>query len=142
MLSENLQIYHDTFDLVKALYQYIDKVPRALRYGEYGHTVSLALDSLDMIYVANSDKEERYWALTRFLQITGGVRSRIRLFGELRYLSPRQISYLSRLIDVVQKQARGWKNSQARAAASRQCGSAIDDDKMELPLARAKDFGI
>lgn len=135
MLSENLQIYHDTFDLCKALYQYMDKVPRSLRYGEYGHTLSMSLDALDMVYVANSDRSERYWSLTRFLQITGGIRSRVRLFGELRCLSARQTAYLCRLIDKVQKQAHGWRNTLSRATEPRQGGSDVAQcDKMELPL--------
>lgn len=124
MLSEQLQIYRDTYELAKAMYGYYNNVPKALRYGEYGHALSMTLDALDMIYVANSDVAERYWALTRYLQLAGGVRARIRLFGELQYLSPKQSTYLLRIIEKVQKQATGWRNSQARAAEPRQGGSA------------------
>lgn len=125
MLSEELQIYRDTYELAKALYRYYKNIPKALRFGEYGHVLSMALDALDMIYVANSDAAERYWALTRYLQLVGGIRARVRLFGELMYLSPKQSTYLCLLVEKVQKQATGWRNSQARAAESRQGGSAV-----------------
>ena len=125
MLSEDLQIYRDTYELAKALYRYYNNIPKGLKYGEYGHVLSMALDALDMIYVANSDVAERYWALTRYLQLVGGIRARIRLFGELSYLSPKQSTCLLRIVEKVQRQATGWRNSQARAAESRQGGRAV-----------------
>ena len=124
MPSEKLQIYRDTYLLVQQLYKYINNVPKHLRYGEYGHAVSMALDALDLIYVANMYPQDRYTTLAKFLQLIGGVRSRIRLFGELRYLSIKQSSCLALMIDTVYKQAAGWRNSSqhARTVELRQHG--------------------
>lgn len=85
MLTENLTIYRDTFELCRLMMLYLDSVPRSHRFGEYGRAVSMALDALDMIYVANSSIEERPAALTRYLQIVGGVRSRVRLFTVVKH---------------------------------------------------------
>lgn len=74
----------------------------------------MSLDALDAIYVANSDETNRPEVLSRFLQLIGGVRSRIRLFTELKYLSPKQSVNLQLLIDSVSKQATGWRNSSLR----------------------------
>lgn len=111
MLSENLQIYRDCYELAKALMTGESQVPKQLRYGEYGRAVSMSLDALDMVYVANSDIMERPAALTRMLQLLGGVRSRVRLMGELRHLSVRRTAYLMTLIDRVSRQATGWRNA-------------------------------
>lgn len=111
MITESLQIYRDTFDLARQLLTYQANVPKVVRYGEYGKAISLACEAMDMIYVANSDKSERLWALTRYLQMIGGVRSRVRLLEESRFLSVRQATVLMRTIDKVQKQATGWRKS-------------------------------
>ena len=134
MLSENLQIYKDTYDLVRQMYRYMNNVPKHVRYGEYGHAVSMVLDALDLIYVANSDMDGRVGTLTRYLQLIGGIRSRVRLFGELQYLSVRQATILCTMMEKCSRQATSWRNSsQARTTEPRQGGRAdIPRDEMEL----------
>lgn len=73
MLSENLQIFRDTYELCAQMYKAMPDVPKHARYGEYGHAVSMSLEALDQIYVANSDREQRPAALTRYLQLIGGA---------------------------------------------------------------------
>ena len=111
MLSENLQIFRDTYELCVQMYKAMPDVPKHARYGEYGRAVSMSLEALDQIYVANSDREQRPAALTRYLQLIGGVRSRVRLFKELKVLSVRQTVNMMYLIDKVFKQATGWRNA-------------------------------
>ena len=119
MLSEHLQIYRDTYELAKELMEYSSRVPKPIRFGEYGRAVSMSLDALDAIYVANSDTKERPAALTRILQLLGGVRSRVRLLSELGYVPPRKQTHLMLVLDKISKQALGWRNasqSQSRGA--------------------------
>ena len=111
MLSEDLQIYRDTYQLCKLMYGYMKDVQKQARYGEYGRAVSMALDALDLIYVANGSRQERIAVLTRYLQLIGGVRSRVRLFGELGLLPAKRTVNLMYLIDKVSKQATGWRNA-------------------------------
>ena len=56
MLSEDLQIYRDTFELCKQLCQYSQYVPKHWRYGEYGRAVSMSLDDYDGIININMKK--------------------------------------------------------------------------------------
>lgn len=110
MLSELLPIYRDTYILCQALFQGINNVPKFLRYGEYGKAISLAMEALDLIYIANSKIEGRNNVLRKYLITIGGVRSRIRLFGDLKYLTIKKQTYLMKLIDKIVKQAIGWRN--------------------------------
>ncbi len=114
MLTENLQIYKDTKELAKQLLIYQPNVPRIARYGEYGKAVSLVCEAMDMIYVANSSVVERLQSLTRYLQMIGGVRSRVSLLTETKALSQRQGTTLMLMIDKVSKQAMGWRNASQR----------------------------
>ena len=59
MLSEDLQIYRDTYELCRLMYAYMKDVEKSARYGEYGRAVSMALEALDQIYVANIDRQGR-----------------------------------------------------------------------------------
>ena len=110
MLSEDLPIYKATFDLIKQMYVYQNNVPKQLRYGEYGKAQSMAFQALDLIYCANSNIQMRSNYLTKYLQLMGGVRSRLKLFSEIRALPIKQVTYLLRLVDGVTKQAIGWRN--------------------------------
>ena len=137
MLTENLTIYRDTFELCRLMMLYLDSVPRSHRFGEYGRAVSMALDALDMIYVANSSIEERPAALTRYLQIIGGVRSRVRLFTEAKVLSVKRSVTLMALIEKISRQATGWRNnsqSQSRQAKVSRENSPYSEDDTGLSL--------
>lgn len=111
MLSEDLQIYRDTYELCRQLYGQMNDVQKHARYGEYGHAVSMAFEALDLIYVANSDQQGRTAALARYLQLIGGIKSRVRLFRELKVIPIKRSVNLMFLIDKVQKQATGWRNA-------------------------------
>lgn len=80
----------------------------------YADCLSMSCEALDCIYLANSDISKRYEALSRFICLIGGVRSRIRLLSEAdagRYLSVKQQHYLAMLIDNVNKQALAWRKT-------------------------------
>ena len=49
MLSDELQIYKDTFKLCKILMSYSKNVSRLVRYGEYSVAISKACTALDLI---------------------------------------------------------------------------------------------
>lgn len=116
MLAEDLQIYKDTYNLCKQLTTYQQRVAKAIRYGEYGKAVSLAFDAMDEIYQINRDIAGRAERLDRYLGYIGGVRSRVRLFGELDLLTTREATALMVLVDSVAKQATGWRNASQRNA--------------------------
>lgn len=103
MLAEDLQIYKDTYNLCKQLTTYQQRVAKAIRYGEYGKAVSLAFDAMDEIYQINRDIAGRAERLDRYLGYIGGVRSRVRLFGELDLLTTREATALMVWRHIAQK---------------------------------------
>jgi hypothetical protein len=76
--------------------------------------VAMACEAMDLIYVANSDERSRTETIVRFLQVFGGIRSRICLLAEVGSLSPRQSVSLMRLADKIGRQATGWRNASQR----------------------------
>ena len=114
MMTENLQIYLDVKELAKLLLTYQPNVPRIVRYGEYDKLISMTCEAMDLIYIANSDADSRAKVLIRFLQIFGGIKSRICLFSEVKYLSPKQSVRLTVMADKILKQATGWRNASQR----------------------------
>ena len=111
MLSEDLQIYRDAYELARLLYVYEKDIPKHVRYGEWAKAQSLVFEVMDLIYMANSDKAERNKALGNVLEKIGGVRSRVRLFGELRFIPPKRATLLQHYLDRIGKQATGWRNA-------------------------------
>lgn len=114
MNTENLNIFRDCFELAKTLMQYHQNIPKFVRYSEYSQALSLSCQAMDYIYEANGDKDMRFESLTNLLKCVGGIRSRVRLFGETKCLSPRQSVNLMKLIDSISKQAIGWRKSLQR----------------------------
>lgn len=110
MLSEELQIYKDTKQLCQLLMKYQPNIPKSLRYGEYSKAVTLAFESLDMIYRCNADKAERARLLDVLISKIGGVRDRINIFAETSQMAIRQASNAVFVCEKVLKQARGWRN--------------------------------
>lgn len=110
MLSEELQIYQTTYNLIKILYTYEKNMPKSVRYGEYQRAIALMFDALDVIYLANRDAGRRRERLEKYLELTGAVRGRIRLFGELGYLGVKQKTNLMWLVENCRRQATGWRN--------------------------------
>ncbi len=111
MLTNNLLIYKDTYSFILQLMKYINNFPKRIQYGQGEKSIDISLSALDLIYVANSSIEDRYENLTKFLQLIGAVRSRIRLFGEMRYLSVKQTTILMLMLDKIVKQAINWRNA-------------------------------
>ena len=114
METEQLQIYKDTFLIAKDLLMRQRHVSRLIKYGEYANAVSLTLEAMDYAYTASVSAAERQWALTRYLICIGGVRSRIRLFGETKFITPDAQTHLMRMIDNVKRQAIGWRKTSQR----------------------------
>ena len=111
MLTENLQIYRKTFELAKVVLKKQKDISKAVRYGVYSDTVRMVFEAMDLIYVANSSRANRLHALGRYIELLGGVRSRIRLLGEERYLSKRAQDNIVCSLTECLRQATGWRNA-------------------------------
>ena len=113
MLTNKLPIYNDTYNFILQLMRYVNNFPKKVQYGQGEKAIDISLSALDLIYVANSNIENRYASLMRFLELMGSVRSRVRLFGEMRYLSVKQATILMLMLDNIAKQANNWKKSKS-----------------------------
>lgn len=87
MLSEDLEIYKDTYRLCKELLKHSKNVSKLVRFGEYQVAMSKAFLAMDMIRIINSDINHRYDNLNRYLMLLGEVRSRITLFADLQFIA-------------------------------------------------------
>ena len=117
MVTENLQLYRKTFEVAKEMLKRQKDISRSVRYGVYGDAVKMIFNAMDLIYVANSNKDDRVDALSKYIQTLGGIRSRIRLLGEEKYLSKRTQDYIACSIAVCLKQAIGWRNTTLRESS-------------------------
>lgn len=113
MLTEELQIYRDTYRLAGLLLSWTNNMNRCVRYSVHADCVSMTLAACDLIYRANSDRDSRTIHLQRYLELIGGVRTRVRLLHEQRYIDVRKATNAQYIIDKVAKQATGWRNSSA-----------------------------
>ena len=117
MLSDELQIYKDTFKLCKILMSYSKNVSRLVRYGEYGVAISKACTSLDLIRRINESFEQREVYLHDYILLVSEVKSRITLFAEAEFLSVKTATNLDYQVNKIAKEATGWlKTEKARKA--------------------------
>lgn len=116
MLSEDLQIYKDTYNLCKELLKHSKNVSKLIRFGEYQVAMSKAFSAMDMIRIINSSIDHRYEKLGEFLMVLGEVRSRITLFADLQLLQVKAATNLVYLINKVSKEGTGWRKTCAKFA--------------------------
>ena len=121
MLADKLSIYVDTFSLCKLIGQYQQghrvkgdrqpSMPKFARYGIMNDCLSRALRLLDVVYEANKYKSKRYYAYDSYLEIHQGIKSRVRLMGELRWLTTRQTTNIMSLLGKTGRQATALRNA-------------------------------
>mgnify|MGYP002727311753 FL=1 len=116
MLSEDLEIYKDTYRLCKELMKHSKNVSKLVRFGEYQVAMSKAFLAMDMIRVINSDINHRYDNLNRYLMLLGEVRSRITLFADLQLLQVKAATNLIYLIDKASREGTGWRKASTKFA--------------------------
>lgn len=117
MLSDELQIYKDTFKLCKILMSYSKNVSRLVRYGEYSVAISKACTALDLIRRINESFEQREVYLHDYILLLSEVKSRITLFAEAEFLSVKTATNLDYQVNKIAKEATGWlKAEKARKA--------------------------
>ena len=103
-----LTLYKDTLDLVINLYRYLPNFPKNVQYGQGEVAIGKALDAIDCIYTACTNKDRQKDSLDKYLMLIGGVKARVRVFGELHFLSVKQSTFLMRCIDKLETDAKDW----------------------------------
>jgi len=109
-LSHELPIYKDTYKLILIIFEQTKHFSR-----EYKYTLGqdMKRDSIQLvrsIYRANRSKEKRQY-LEEFLDNFEILKLEVRLSADLKLLSIKHLSEISRMLDLIGKQATAWKNS-------------------------------
>ena len=108
-LSEELQVFRDTYDLLLRVCDLQPKLPRLYRYTVGERLVNQVLDTLSLIYEVNSgqDKQSALSRLQRSHQMTVLL---LRLLSDRRVLTPQQFAPYVQLETRIGRQITGWKN--------------------------------
>ena len=108
-LSHELPIYKDTYKLILIIFEQTKHFAR-----EYKYTLGqdMRRDSIRLvrsIYRANRSKEKRQY-LEEFLDNFEILKLEVRLSADLKLLSIKHLSEISKMLDIIGKQATAWKN--------------------------------
>ncbi len=113
MLSSELPIYRDAFNLLGLIVDYVGAFPKLHKHTIGQRMTNVALDSFEYIQLANrsfKEREKRIEYLESFIIKFELLKVLIRLCGEKKIISIRQLSRLSVLVERIGKQANAWKN--------------------------------
>lgn len=113
MLANELPIYKDTFDLVSLTIDYVGAFPKAHKHTIGQKMTNVSLELFEYIQLANrsvSDKDYRVRMLEGFLVKFELLKVLIRLCGEKKIISTKQLARLCVYTEKIGKQANSWKN--------------------------------
>ncbi len=108
-LSHELPTYKDTYKLILIIFEQTKHFSR-----EYKYTLGqdMKRDSIQLvrsIYRANRSKDKRQY-LEEFLDNFEILKLEVRLSADLKLLSIKHLSEISKMLDIIGKQATAWKN--------------------------------
>ena len=108
-LSHELPIYKDTYKLILLIFKRTKDFSR-----EYKYTLGqdMKRDSIRLvrsIYRANRSRDKRQY-LEEFLDNFEILKLEVRLSADLKLLSIKHLSEISKMLDIIGKQATAWKN--------------------------------
>ena len=108
-LSHELPIYKDTYKLILLIFERTKNFSREHKYtlGQDMKRDSICL--VRSIYRANRSKDKRQY-LEEFLDNFEILKLEVRLCADLKLLSIRHLSEISKMLDIIGKQATAWKN--------------------------------
>ena len=109
-LSHELPIYKDTYKLILIIFEQTKHFSR-----EYKYTLGqdMKRDSIQLvrsIYRANRSRDKRQY-LEEFLDNFEILKLEVRLSADLKLLSIKHLSEISKMLNIIGKQATAWKNS-------------------------------
>ena len=111
MVSEELPIYKDTYDLVRLFIDYTGQFPKRFKYTLGERLLTKSLNLFTHIQKANRFKENRAKHLDDFLVDFADVKTIVRFCNELRIFSIRQEADSTKLMISIEKQAISWKKT-------------------------------
>jgi len=108
-LSEELPIYKDRYKMILLVFEYTKEFSR-----EYKYTLGqdIKRDSIKLvrsIYRANRHADKRQY-LEEFLDNFEILKLEVRLCADMKLISIKHLAELSKMLDIIGKQATAWKN--------------------------------
>lgn len=115
MLANQLSIYKETYNLVKTVTIFVNKMPRLYKFTLGEKILNTAYDLFNYIQLANMFKEDRNKHLQMFIVKFESLKTLLRLGFELRALEGlnRQVE-IARLMESIGRQVTAWKNSKTK----------------------------
>ena len=115
MLANQLSIYKETYNLVKTITIFVNKMPRLYKFTLGEKILNTAYDLFNYIQLANMFKEDRNKHLQMFVVKFESLKTLLRLGFELRALEGlnRQVE-IARLTESIGRQVTAWKNSKTK----------------------------
>ena len=113
MLTNELPIYRDTFELTSLLIDYVGQFPKMHKHTIGQKMVNVSLELFEYLQLANrsaDNRQQRIRMLEGFLVKFELLKVLIRLTGEKRIVSTKQLARLISFTDRIGRQATGWKN--------------------------------
>ena len=115
MLANQLSIYRETYNLVKTVTIFVNKMPCLYKFTLGEKILNTAYDLFNYIQLANMFKEDRNKHLQMFIVKFESLKTLLRLGFELRALEGlnRQVE-IARLMESIGRQVTAWKNSKTK----------------------------
>lgn len=112
MLANELPIYRDVYNLLSLIVDYVGVFPKLHKHTIGQRMVNVALESFEYIQLANrsiKDRERRVKYIEHFIIKFELLKVLVRLCGEKKIITIKQLSRLSVFIESIGKQANAWK---------------------------------
>lgn len=111
VLSEELQIYKTTYDLLEMMVDLSRELPKFYRYNVGTRLVDLCLDMLALIYQANMDRDARQQYLTQLLICNHKIEMLLRVCFRKKIFTAGRYAVYMQLQVSIGKQATAWKKN-------------------------------
>jgi hypothetical protein len=109
-LSHTLPIYIDTYKLILLIFERTSNFGREYKYTLGQDMKRDGINLVRSIYRANRSKDKRQY-LEEFLDNFEILKLEVRLCTDLKLISTKQLAEISKMLDIIGKQATAWKNS-------------------------------
>ena len=109
-LSHTLPIYIDTYKLILLIFKRTTNFSREYKYTLGQDMKRDGINLVRSIYRANRSKDKRQY-LEEFLDNFEILKLEVRLCTDLKLISIKQLAEISKMLDIIGKQATAWKNS-------------------------------
>ena len=121
MLTEELKIYKDMYDLTKMIVEVKRNVSREHKYDLGNRLLDKAVECCELVQCANSDKSQRTAYLQDFARCFGSLRLYLRLCRDFRQIPNDKFGLMLQLASEIGKQSTAWRKSASAKSRSRSC---------------------